>query len=101
MPDPQETNVTLKALKPCQPWPAGEPNEAEIRAELARKREDVPCASTISRGDLERLDHIISFFDALDGFCGSGFYDDAWNLRNHLVPFRPGDEHYDEDSEDE
>jgi hypothetical protein len=77
-------------------WPAGHPDEAKIRADIARSLEHVPCASTISRGDLERLDKIISLLNALAGLgLDSGIYDDAWTLRNHLVPFKAGDEHYD------
>jgi hypothetical protein len=78
-------------------WPAGHPREAEIRAELARLAEPVPCASTITRGDLERLDNIVSFMEAIGRFTDPSLYDDAWNVRNHLVPFAPGDKHYDED----
>lgn len=82
-------------------WPAGHPDEARIRAEIAHSLEEIPCSPTISRGDLESLDQIITVLDSL---CDNGFttdlYDDMWNLRNHLVPFVPGDEHYDEGIED-
>lgn len=45
--------------------------------------------------DLAKLDAFISLFDAMAGLFSEDFYDDAWNLRNKLVPFVPGDEHYD------
>lgn len=78
-------------------WPAGHPDEVNIRAKLARSAEEVPCAPTIRRGDLAHLDEIISFFDAVGNFGLVELYDNAWNLRNHLVPFQPGDQHYDAD----
>lgn len=76
-------------------WPSGHPDEVEIRAKLARAMEEVPCSSSIRRGDLEKLDRVISLFNAICEFEPTDMYDDMWNLRNHLVPFVPGDEHYD------
>jgi hypothetical protein len=55
--------------------------------------EEVPAQ--ISVDDLAKLDKFISLFDAMAGLFSEDFYDDAWNLRNHLVPFKPDDEHYD------
>lgn len=81
-------------------WPAGDPNEAAIREEMARDAEMVPCAASISRGYLERLDNIVAFFDAIADFTYPGLYDDAWNLRNHLVPFVEGDAHFDSEAEE-
>jgi hypothetical protein len=61
--------------------------------EAIRDAEQIPVM--ISRGDLKQIDRITSFFDAIAGYDPCGLYDDAWNLRNGLVPFQPGDEHYD------
>lgn len=85
--------------EPREAWPAGHPDEASIRASIAHSLERVPCRRTISRGDLARLDNIVSFFDALGEFAPCDLYDDAWNLRNHLVPFKPGDKHHDPECE--
>ncbi len=76
-------------------WPAGAPNEAKIRADIARSLEEVPCSATIMRGDLESLDNIVSFFVAMASFidCES-MYDDLWNIRNRLVPFKEGEQHF-------
>ena len=62
---------------------------------FAESEEEIAC--TITRGDLYRLDQIITLFDVLAEHFSCDFYDDAWNLRNHLVPFKPGDEHYDDE----
>ena len=59
------------------------------------EREEDEITVTIYRDDLEKLDQMISVFDALASAGVEGFYDDAWNMRNHMVPFKPGDEHYD------
>lgn len=81
-------------------WPSGHPDEAKIRAELARVAREVPCSPTIRVGDLEDLDKVISFFNAMaEHGLVNDMYDNMWNLRNHLVPFVPGDEHYDESIE--
>lgn len=72
--------------------------DEEVLANINRGLERIPCRRTITRGDLERLDHIVSFFEALCEFAPCDLYDDAWNLRNHLVPFKPGDKHYDPES---
>lgn len=74
-------------------WPAGHPDEVAIRAGMERSAEKIEV--TITRGDLERLDKIITFTNAVAELFSADFYDDLWNMRNHMVPFEPGDEHYD------
>ena len=82
-----------------EPWPAGHPDEASIRAEMERKAEKI--AVTITRGDLERLDKMITLFEAMAELFTEDFYDDAWNMRNAMVPFVPGDKLFDEPTEGE
>lgn len=49
----------------------------------------------IYRGDLERLDRVITFVEAMAELFSEDFYDDLWNMRNGMVEFQPGDKHYD------
>lgn len=52
----------------------------------------------IRRGDLKQLDKIITFVEAMADLFSADFYDDLWNMRNGMLPFQPGDEHYDAES---
>lgn len=80
-------------------WPEGEPDQARIEAEIARSLERLVVITT--RGDLARLDRIITFAESMAELWSEDFADDLFNLRNHMVPFRPGDEHYDPDGDEE
>jgi hypothetical protein len=68
-------------------WPAGHPDEAAIRAQMAHDLEVIDVK--ITRGDLKRLDRIIVFVEAMASFFSSDYYDDLWNMRNGMVPFEP------------
>lgn len=65
---------------------------------LAERLEEITV--TITRGDLERLDKMITLFDAMAGLFSDDMFDDAWNLRNGMVPFEPGHEHYGPESDE-
>ncbi len=51
----------------------------------------------VRQADLASLDPIIATLNELAGRSISSMYDDLWNFRNQLVPFAPGDEHFDEE----
>lgn len=54
----------------------------------------------IRRGDIDELDAIAEFFDRIAHCSLSTMADDAWNLRNGMVPYQPGDPLYiDDDGE--
>lgn len=57
--------------------------------------EEISCSPMVTRGDLARLDRIVTFFEEMIRWGLADMYDDAWNLRNHLVPFKQGDKHFD------
>ena len=79
-----------------------DPTVDDHEKQLARlmSQAEIPCSPTIRESDLARLDQIIGFFSAILPWAAVDMYDDAWNLRNHLVPFVPGDWHYDPTIED-
>lgn len=54
----------------------------------------------ITKGELVRLDMMVTCFQAMAELFSTDFADDAWNLRNSLVPYQPGDEHYDPDGDE-
>ena len=49
----------------------------------------------ISPGDLQRLDAVITLLRTLACDFNPGMYDDVWNIRQGMVPFQPGDAHFD------
>lgn len=70
-------------------WPAGDPNEAEIRAKIDRDLERLVVV--VRRGDIERLDKVTVFVEAMANLFNDGFADDLFNLRNGMVPFKEGE----------
>lgn len=50
-------------------------------------------------GAIADLDEIVQFFDSVGQWTGD-LYDNAWNLRNGAIPYKPGDAHYGEEIED-
>lgn len=79
-------------------WPAGEEGEEEIRADIANSLERLVVV--IRRGDLTRLDKILTCMEAMAKVFDSDMADDVFDLRNGMVPFKLGDEHYDAEADD-
>lgn len=76
-----------------------QPYEEELPPNFGEGARDLEWTTVkIRRGDLKRLDKIITFVEAMAQLFSEDFYDDLWNMRNGMIEFQPGDEHYDEET---
>lgn len=53
------------------------------------------------RGDFVRLDRMLTLFESMAELFDSGFADDLYNIRNHAIPYKPGEEHYDSEGDED
>jgi hypothetical protein len=74
------------------PYDPGEDQAVTTSEEILHKLEWTTVK--VHREDLPRLDAMVTLFDALAGSGVDDMYDDAWNLRNQMVPYVEGDEHF-------